>query len=396
MTPASETLTLVQLVHRPQRRGAEIFARRLSEALAARGHQCVEVHLYRPPDEGGLIARPGDRCLEGEPSHFSERCPGFQPGLLRSLGEVLDDIGPDLVQANGGRTVKYGALARGRKPAPWTLLYRNIGDPEAWGRSALHRLFYRRWVWPRVDAVVGVSRSTLQTLHRLHEIAVPSVTIHPGIPLDELRPEESPARARRRWDTPETAPVLLAVGSLTSEKRPDRFLRVAAQVRQAHPDVHFWWAGAGPLAELMRARAQSLGLADRLRWLGAQERIATSLSAADVLLITSDTEGLPAVAVEAGALGLPVVASRVGGIAEAVLDGITGLLTEPGDEAALASAVEDLLADPGRARKLGEAARKHVERELSWDRTVDAYLTFYREMIRKHDHSRRPRSGESP
>lgn len=384
-------LTVAHLVQRPQRRGAELFARHLSQSLEQRGHRSVEIHLYRPPASGALPLRPGDHCLEGEPRHLCERVAGFHPGLLRRLSNLLTALSPDLVQANGGRTVKYGALARGHTPAPWPLLYRNIGDPTAWGSGLLHRFVYRRFVMPRLDGVVAVSTSTLRALNQLYRLEAPAVVVRPGIPPDLSRPTEARRETRRRWRTPESAPLVIAVGSLTPEKRPDRLLRVVDRVRRSVPNVHVWWVGAGPLSGALEEEARRLGLQDRFHLLGAQEWVATPLAAADVLVLTSDTEGLPAVILEAGALGLPVVAPRVGGIAEAVVDGTTGLLTPAGDEAGLARAVEDLLREPSRARALGESARRHVEERFSWDRTVDGYLEHYHRVIDGHRSQRKRR-----
>jgi starch synthase len=81
------------------------------------------------------------------------------------------------------------------------------------------------------------------------------------------------------------------------------------------------------------------------------------------------------------ACGTPVVASRVGGIPEVVVDGETGWLVPPGDEAALARALRDALGDPARARRMGEAGRRRVEAHFSWDRIADRTLAVYRDAI---------------
>jgi starch synthase len=88
------------------------------------------------------------------------------------------------------------------------------------------------------------------------------------------------------------------------------------------------------------------------------------------------------------ACGTPVVASRVGGIPEVVLDGETGWLVEPGDATALGQALREALADPERARRMGEAGRRRVEAQFAWDRIADRTLAVYRDAI--EDHGRAP------
>ena len=87
-----------------------------------------------------------------------------------------------------------------------------------------------------------------------------------------------------------------------------------------------------------------------------------------------------------------MVASRVGGIPEVVVDGETGRLVEPGDVAALGQALRETLADPARARRMGEAGRRRVEAQFSWDRIAERTMTVYRDAIA----SRAAHRGRAP
>ena len=95
------------------------------------------------------------------------------------------------------------------------------------------------------------------------------------------------------------------------------------------------------------------------------------------------------------ACGTPVVASRVGGIPEVVVDGETGRLVEPGAAAALGHALREVLADPERARRMGEAGRRRVEAHFSWDRIADRTMTVYREAIGEAINSKSAPGGGS-
>ncbi|NJN84054.1 MAG: glycosyltransferase, partial [Caldilineaceae bacterium] len=187
--------------------------------------------------------------------------------------------------------------------------------------------------------------------------------------------------ARRNLGVNEDAPILLFVGNLTTQKRPDRFLRIAQKMHRIAPKTQAWLLGDGPLRTDSEKLAASLGIASATRFLGYQERVAPYLSAADLLVVSSDSDGIPAVILEAGMLALPTVATRVGGIPECVRDGETGLLVDAGDENGLGLAVASLLSDPLRRAELGAAAQRWVESHFGMETVANQYLAFYRKVI---------------
>jgi glycosyltransferase involved in cell wall biosynthesis len=369
-------LRVLQLVQKPQRRGAEVFAADLARQLRSSGCRVMTVYLY--PHDGGapLELGPDDVVLEGVETHPLERLTGVHPGLLRRLTATVADFRPDVVQANGARTVKYAALCKLMTRGRWALVYRNIGDPAAWVKGWRERLFYRRLVMPRIDAVVGVSEFTLAGVRERWGVRGPVIRVPRAIDAEAYVARERADVVRAALGTPVAAPVVLWVGSLSAEKRPDRMLRVAATVRASSPELRVWIAGDGPLTETVAADAARAG--GWVSLLGARADVADLMGAADVLVLTSDTEGTPGVVLEAGAARLPVVATRVGGVADCVIDGTTGVLADPDDEAGLAHAVAALLADEPLRRRMGEQAQSHVIRHFSLAAAAQAYVTLYR------------------
>jgi glycosyltransferase involved in cell wall biosynthesis len=118
-----------------------------------------------------------------------------------------------------------------------------------------------------------------------------------------------------------------------------------------------------------------------VRFVGYQDDVASLVAAGDVYVSCSDTDGIPAVVIEAGYLGLPSVAFRVGGIHECVKDGETGSLVKSGDEKALALAILGLVDSPRRRHEMGAAARRWVTTCFPIDIVGRQYEAFYRHIV---------------
>ncbi len=377
-------LRILQVVQKPQRRGAEVFAFELSAELRRLGQEVRTAYLYPYDGPGALALGDGDLRLGGRESHPFEKIPGVHPGLLRRLRRAIAEFRPEVVQLNGARTVKYGASCRKKRGSrDFALVYRNIGSPRRWVRGRLRRWFYRNRVMPRIDGVVAVSRSTLAELESFYGLALPSEVIPNGVRVDADRAGTDRLEFRKVVATPAGAPVLVYVGSLSAEKGLDRWLGVAQRVRAEVPELVLWLVGEGPERARVEARAAELGLGGALRLLGARDDVADAYRGADLFVLTSESEGMPAAVLEAGAHGLPVVAFRVGGLAECVADQKTGVLVEPGDENECAKAVVGLLRDPDRRTRMGDAARKHCEANFGIESVARRYLDFYRRLRRR-------------
>ena len=194
--------------------------------------------------------------------------------------------------------------------------------------------------------------------------------VYHGIDLARFPPP--PARGQGR-------PVnILSVCRLVEKKGVDTLLDALARLPQ-QLDWRFVHVGGGPLAGTMKRRARTLGIAERVTWRGAltQERVLEEYRAADIFALASrvardgDRDGLPNVLAEAQSQGLACVATRVSAIAELVRDGSTGLLVGENDPAALAGAIETLLADPARRRALGAAGQARVRAEFALERNLE-------------------------
>jgi glycosyltransferase involved in cell wall biosynthesis len=173
-----------------------------------------------------------------------------------------------------------------------------------------------------------------------------------------------------------TGRKLLFVGRLVPRKEVPVLIEALVRVRARGRDAELDLVGDGPERERLEALAASTGLRGAMRFLGMLDEagVAGALHKADLLVVPSSSEGLPAVIMEALASGLPVVASEIDGIPELVRDGETGLLVPPCNPERLAEAIIRLLDDPALARRMGEAGRKLVAQRHDADRNALALL----------------------
>jgi glycosyltransferase involved in cell wall biosynthesis len=199
-----------------------------------------------------------------------------------------------------------------------------------------------------------------------------TVVIHNGVDLD--RPRRAPG--------PPAAPVtLLSVGRFRPPKDFTTLVRAMATLEPGTARLRI--AGDGPDRPALEAEIARLDVAHAVELLGTRGDVDQLLAAADLFVLSSDSEGLPMSVLEAMAAGLPVVASRVGGIPELVGDGETGALVPPRDSAALAAAIRRIAGDPQLRDRLGEAGRRRAETEFSLETCRQRHLDLYRDLLLK-------------
>ncbi|MFQ5784192.1 MAG: glycosyltransferase [Alphaproteobacteria bacterium] len=187
--------------------------------------------------------------------------------------------------------------------------------------------------------------------------------------------DAKPLRAmpRARLQTPDDAPLLLALGRLHRNKAFDVLIEALTTL----PDVWLWLAGEGPLAGELAALAGYCGVARRVRFLGWRDDVAALLAAADVLVCPSRHEPLGNVVIEGWAHGVPVVAAASAGPAELIDDGETGLLVPVDATAALAAVLARLSADKRLRRRLAKRGRAAYAAAYTRDAVVRRYLDFF-------------------
>jgi glycosyltransferase involved in cell wall biosynthesis len=281
---------------------------------------------------------------------------------------------PVVVHANSSKAGILGRLAAVAARVPVRLF-----TVHGWAFKAHRGMAARAYLWadrlmsPLTTTTICVAHGERRAGLRARTCrADRTVVVHNGVELD--RP--------RRLPGPTTGPVtLVSVGRLRPPKDFTTLVRAMTAVDPGSARLRI--AGDGPERAALATEVARLGLDRVVELLGTRSDVDDLLAAADLFVLSSDSEGLPMSVLEAMAAGLPVVASAVGGVPELVLDGETGALVPPRDSAALAGAIRRIVADPALRDRLGEAGRRRVEREFSLARFQHEHLEIYRAHLRR-------------
>jgi len=354
--------------------GAEVLAARLARRLVDQ-YRFVFVCL----DEIGTLGQ--ELQAEGFPVEVLGRRPGIDwKGALR-LARFLRREQVDLLHAHQYTPFFYSTLARFfyRRPSIlFTEHGRHFPDHPRRKRIVANRLLLKRR-----DRVIGVGEAVRRALIGNEGIRAERVAvIYNGVDLAPFQ-RAAPQReaVQHEIGAATGGPVILQVARLDYLKDHATALRMLERVVQVRPEARLVLVGDGPEQGKIEALVQQLRLAPYVRFLGLRTDVARLLSAADIFLLSSISEGIPLTLIEAMAAGLPVVATQVGGVAEVVVDGETGLLAPSGDDGALAEKVLRLADSPDLRRDLGVRGRERAQALFSETKMHSGYQRLYQEML---------------
>lgn len=345
----------------------------------------LATHL--PPDELVVLAstwqrtddaRAACRRFDAEQPFEVHRLPTTMmlptPGATRRAAE--------LVRAHGARTVWFGAAAplglmapALRRAGAERVLASTHGHEVGWSMLPGSRQLLAR-IGRDSDVVTTVSR---YTRGRIAPALGPDAALEPlpsGIDTDRFRPDAGAREEIRRRHGLGERPVVGCVSRLVRRKGQDVLIEALARLRRVVPGAALLIAGDGPDRDRLRRLARRHDVADHVVFTGpmAPDEVPAHHAAADVSALPCrtlggglDVEGLGIVLLEAQACGVPVVAGRSGGAPETVQPGKTGRLVDGRDAVDVADTLADLLAAPDTARAMGEAGRRWMREDWTWD-----------------------------
>jgi len=358
--------------------GGEAWMLSAALGLAHRGH-CIS-----------LVCQPSSALAEHALAE------GFRPEIVRLRGDfdplviarlyrLIRRHRIQMVCGNMGKEIRLAGLAARLAHIP---CIRRRGSDMRYPNKWRHRLVDRCLV----DLIIVNSRATRKTL----------LQGNPWLPAEKLRliyngialPSGGGSAVRdevlKEFDLGRAGPILGVVG-LKKERKGHRFLfQALPRILKEYPRLSLLVVGEGALRERLEVMTRRLDIDRHVRFTGFRDDIPRLMEAMDIVVLPSKNEGFGYVLAEAMSRSKPVVASRISSIPEVVEEGLTGLLVPPGDVSALGDALLDLLRDPRKARRMGLAGRRRVERHFSLERMLDEVERLFEEVIEKGGFRRAP------
>lgn len=247
-----------------------------------------------------------------------------------------------------------------------------------------HREVLKRWTTGLDDKVVAVCELAREAEIRCAGAAPDKVVkIYNGINAENYvcdKPLVS-AQARPEFGFSSSTRVIGYVGRLHPQKGLSDLLAAMPEIRDHFPSVRLLLVGQGELADVLAQEAQMLGISNEIVFAGQRTDVTRVLATLDVFVLPSRWEGLPNAVLEAMAAGLPVVATKVGGVSEAVIDGMTGLLVPPSDPGSLAQSTIKLLHDTDLRCRMGQAGQDYVRAHFDIGNMVKQTEALYQELV---------------
>jgi len=339
------SLRVLQVITDPARRGAQLFAVDLGDALARRAIDVRTVAL------AATLPLAPESALSLDVPTLGARRVGWSTltALRREAGRA------DVVVAHGAQTLPACALATLAQPVPF--VYRQISDSLFWAPTAARRARVRLEL-SRAAHVVALWEGAATTLQAHFGVGADRLTVIPnGVVSDRFAPVDATQRATARCDASldEKTFTVVYAGALVPEKGVDLVIEAVARV----PSTQLLIAGDGPEVATLRALAERVAPGRVVFVPPATEAIAAYRAADVIALASRGGDSMPAVLIEAGLMEIPAVATPVGAIPEIVRPDVTGVLVPLDDVEALARAISALSADSDRLRALGRSARAH-------------------------------------
>jgi glycosyltransferase involved in cell wall biosynthesis len=365
-------MKILQIIQKPQLRGAEIFACQLSKHLQVLGHEVILVSLFK-----GEVKLP----FSGKQIHLNlnPKLRIFDFSGFKVLSKVIGTEAPDIIQANAGDTLKYAVFSRMIFNWEQPIVFRNASMVSLYIKKSIIKKL-NRFLYNKVDGIASVSEQSKLDLNKLFpSTKIKSKVIPIGVEIKDRVPELNEKQLNNYQGV-----QLVHVGGFSFEKNHKGLLNIFKEFLNEYPDAQLNLVGDGPLRKEVEVQAQKLGIIDSIRFLGYQSDPLPFVYQADVFVLPSIIEGLPGVILEAFYCQTPVVAYNVGGIGEVLFDKLTGLSVERNDETAFALAIKETITDMEKTALRVKKAFELVQKEYRNELIAKNFSEYYEELLNAH------------
>jgi glycosyltransferase involved in cell wall biosynthesis len=312
-----------------------------------------------------------------ETIELKQNAPRYRAAVQELTG-MLRQLQPDVLCCHGYKADMLGWFAARRTDTPV------VGVSRGWTGCSLRVKMYDaldgfslRWM----DVVVCVSAGHAAKIRRAGVPAARVRVIRNAINSQRFASPDASYRDRLQGLFPSPRTLIIGASArLSPEKGFSYLINAAELICPKHPDAGIVIFGQGPLKEQLTAQIEAARLQDRVILAGFRNDLDRWTPMLDLFVLPSFSEGLPNVVLEAFAAGVPVVATAVDGTPEVVDEGVSGYLVPPGDAAALAGRIGELLADDGLRRRMGQRGRERVQREFTFAAQAEQYQQLFEEL----------------
>jgi glycosyltransferase involved in cell wall biosynthesis len=349
--------------------GAERVAVHIARGLNPRRFDVAVISIWRR--QGCELDKLLDDC--GIPVAYLGKGQGFDGRVYQRLHQALKRHRPDIVHTHL-HVLRYTLPSLlFLKPASAVHTVHNLAEREIEPRArCLQRFAIHHGVVP-----IAVSKEVARSLRQLYGIQDCRVIAN-GVPTNVYRyPRVCRSEWRAREGFRDDHVLFVCVARLEEQKNHALLINAFAQGPASDPNAQLVLVGEGLLRDRLRDQAESLGLAQRIHFLGLRTDIPDVLSAMDVFVLASNWEGNPLCVMEAMAAGLPIVSTAVGGVPDLFTHGREGLLVRPGSEQGLSRGLNSLLLNPELRHSLGIAATRRAKECFDVSRMVYEYEDLY-------------------
>jgi glycosyltransferase involved in cell wall biosynthesis len=311
-------------------------------------------------------------------AHALERDTPNLRAAVDELTQHLHDSGAEVLCCNGYKADLLGRIAARRVGIPVIAVSRGW-TRETWKVRLYESLdrMHLRWM----DRVVCVSEGQAARVRQCGVAEHRVVVIHNAIDAARFKRPDPECRERLlEYFAQPPKRLIGAVGRLSPEKGFGVLVDAARQIARHDPATGFLLFGDGVMRDSLARRIDAAGLAGRFILAGFRDDLDSLLPGLDALVLSSFTEGLPNVVLEAFAAEIPVVATAVGGTPEIVTDGENGYLVSPGDADALAHRIGKVLVSEEQRRTMGRLGKQRVQEEFTFETQARAYAQLFAEL----------------
>ncbi|KAB1155836.1 glycosyltransferase family 4 protein [Flavobacterium luteum] len=354
-------MIIFQLIQKPQKRGAEIFAAQLSEQLQQLGHKVILISLFE-----GVCDLPFSGKIIHLNRPLSKRWYDFT--AWKKLAQLVKEYKPDLVQCNAGDTLKFAVLSKLIFGWKSLIVARNASTVSGYIKSKSTKKI-NEFLYSKTDAIISVSEYSKKDLNQLFPATKNKTTVIPiGVEKQVIHKVD--------WKEANNTPFnIIHVGGFTFEKNHKGLLDIWELFLKKQPNAILHLFGDGLLRKEIEKIVEVKKLGSSILFYGWVTNPLDYIAKADVLVLPSIIEGLPGVILEAMYCKTVVVANNVGGISEIVKPNETGFLAEKGNEEEFASLMKKAI--DSNTNDIANQAYSLVEENFSNEYIVQQFEKTY-------------------